>query len=252
MGLHVNRHLALEIPVEVERFAARSDPRAELAAQFIPAGARVLDLSHGRKTLERYLPHGCSYRAPERGKGKGARICDIAHGEFPTEAAAQSDIIVMLGALERVADLESLFTHLRFARQDVILSHRFDSRMSLCDLTLLFDRYGFRIECTAPIAEQEMLMRLTPSARLAPLAPCRVAVVSADGQDFGGRLGRQMIEALLPGEAEVHHLTFGTLGDARERYDLVVLGTGNGLLQQLLNDAVLDLAGRAKLKPPVQ
>ena len=30
--------------------------------------------------------------------------------------------------------------------------------------------------------------------------------------DFGGRLGRHMINALLPGEAEVHHLTFRTLG----------------------------------------
>jgi hypothetical protein len=260
MGLHVNRHLALEIPVEVERLAAPRDPRAELVSQFIPAGARVLDLSHGRKTLERYLPNGCSYRAVERGKRKGAVVCDIANGDFPTQAAAQSDIIVMLGALERIADLESLFTHLRFAKQDMIVSYcatdlsggrdrearGFVNHLSFCDLTLLFDRFGFRIECTAPLDGREMLMRLTPSARVAPLALCSVAVVSGDANDFGSRLGRSVINALLPGEAEVHHLSFGALHQARERYDLVVLGTGNGLFQPLIGEDVLDLIGRSK------
>jgi hypothetical protein len=246
MGLHVNRHLALEVPVEVERLAGPSDPRAELAAQFIPTGARVLDLSYGRKSLERYLPNGCSYRAVERGKRKGVVICDLANGEFPSEDAAQSDIIVMLGALDHIADLENLFTHLRFARRDVILTHRLGHHLSFCDLTLLFDRYGFRIECTAPAGEGEMLLRLTPSARVAPLAPCSVAVVSDEAGGFSGRLGRQMLESLLPGEAEVHHLTVGTLDRARERYDLVVLGTGNALLQPLPGDALLDLLGRSK------
>ena len=81
--------------------------------------------------------------------------------------------------------------------------------MSFYDLALLFDRYGFRIECTTPIDETQMLMRLTPTEWLAPVVSCSVAVISGDdGSDFGGRLGRQMINALLPGEAEVHHLTF--------------------------------------------
>ena len=71
----------------------------------------------------------------------------------------------MLGALEQVADVENLFTHLRFCKQDVVLSYRatdlmaggeraalgFANHLSFYDLALLFDRYGFRIECTAPI-----------------------------------------------------------------------------------------------------
>jgi hypothetical protein len=55
-----------------------------------------------------------------------------------------------------------------------------------------------------------------------------------------------MINALLPGEAEVHHLTLGTLQEARQQYDLVVLGTGNSLFQPLLNGDVLELLGRGK------
>ena len=261
MGIHVNRNLALEtVDLASPATEAEHDPRAELAAHFIPAGARVLDLSRGAKSLARYLPHGASHRGVDTIKRKGSVVCDIAHGDFPSEAAAQSDVIVLLGALEQVADVESLFTHLRFARQDVVLSYHptnltgtdraalgFANSLSFYDLTLLFDRYGFRIACTAPVDERQVLMRLTPTERLRPVAPCSVAVVSdSDAGDFGGRLGLQTINALLPGEAEVHHLTFRTLHEAREQYDLVLLGAGNGLFQPLIGEAALDIVGRGK------
>ena len=252
MNLHVNRNLALETLPDVLRqsltLAAERDPRAELAAQFIPAGSRVLDLSFGT-TLERSLPNGCGYRR-----------CDV-DTEFPTKAAAKSDIIVMLGTLEQIADVESLFTHLRFCKQDVVLSYcatdrcgaseraalGFANHLSFYDLALLFDRYGFRIECTAPIDDTQTLMRLTPTDRLMPVAPCSVAVVSGnDDGHFGDRLGYHMINALLPGEADVHHLTFRTLNEARAKYDLVVLGTGNSMFQPLLGDDVLDVVSRGK------
>ena len=42
--------------------------------------------------------------------------------------------------------------------------------MSFYDLALLFDRYGFRIECTAPVGTGQVLMRLTPTERLKPVA----------------------------------------------------------------------------------
>ena len=250
MNLHVNRNLALETLPDALRqsltLAADGDPRAELAAQFIPAGSRVLDLS-GATALKTLLPNGCHYQA-----------CDIA-AEFPTKVAAKSDIVVMLGVLEQVADLESLFTHLRFCKRDVLLSYcptnlsdgcaasGFVNRLSFYDLALLFDRYGFRIECTTPVDGGQVLMRLTPAERLRPVTPCSVAVVSCnDDNNFGDRLGYHMINSLLPGEAEVHHLTFRTLHEARDKYDLVVLGIGNSLFQPLLGDDVLDIVARAK------
>ena len=49
MHLHVNSNLALELPPDTVPPSLapkkKTDPRAELASQFIPAGARVLDLS---------------------------------------------------------------------------------------------------------------------------------------------------------------------------------------------------------------
>lgn len=167
----------------------------------------------------------------------------------------------MLGVLEEIADVENLFTHLRFCKRDVILSYHpadltkgcdraalgFANHLGFYDLALLFDRYGFRIECTTPVDDTQVLMRLTPTEWLMPGSACSVAVISNDdGGDFGSRLGRHMINALPPGEAEVHHLTLRTLGEARDGYDLVVIGTGNGLFPPLLGEEVLGVVSRAK------
>jgi hypothetical protein len=262
MNIHVNSNLALETTDSIGRRpdVTAQDARAELAAQFIPAGSRVLDLS-ASLALEQALPNGCSYQGRDRIRCDGGAVCNLAGGDFPTQAAAQSDIIVMLGGLEQVADVENFFTHLRFCKQDVVLSYSatdlgqgsdraalgFANHLSFYDLARLFDRYGFRIECTAPIDDRQSLMRLTPTDRLKPVAACSVAVVSGnDAGNFGDRLGTHMINALLPGEAEVHHLTFRTLHEARGQYDLVVLGLGNGMFQPLLGDDVLGIVARAK------
>lgn len=246
-------NLAVELPTEIGQMpepANAPDARTALAAQFIPSGARVLDLSGTSSGLEALLPSGCSYQGT-----------DLNGGEFPAQAAAQSDIIVMLGALEYVADVESVFTHLRFCKHDVVLSYSptdlgpdrnrgalgFANHFSLCDLAMLFDRYGFRIECTTPAGDAEMLIRLTPSERIVPVVPCSVAVISEyDLGGFGERLGYHMINALLPSGADVHHLNPRTLQEAREAYDLVVLGTGNSLYPPLIGDDVIDLLGRGR------
>jgi hypothetical protein len=266
MALHVNANLALDtVTGDARRPDASSklDPRAQLVAQFIPSGSRVLDLgAGGGETLHDLMPLGCSYQAVDRiAHGKGSLIGDLVGGEFPTHAATQSDIIVMLGTLEQVADVESLFTHLRFCKQDVILSYcptnlsngrdraalGFVNHLSYFELAQLFDRYGFRIECTTPIGACEMLMRLTPTDRLAPVMACDVAVVSeSDAGTFGDRLGLHMINAMLPGEANVHHLTFKTLAQARDQYDLVVIGVGNCLFQPLIGDDIINILSRAK------
>jgi len=266
MPLHVESNLALTPTPDLARWSSPQalepahDKRAAFAAQFIPSGARVLELNCGRMSLRRFLPNGCRYQGCDLiAREPDTLTCDLNAGEFPSEAAAQADVIVMLGVLEQIVDVESFFTHLRFAKRDVVISYCATDLTGNCDrtslgwvnnfsffeLATLFDRYGFRIECTAPIDSVQLLMRLTPAEKLAPFKPCSVAVVS-DAAGFGGRLSRHMINALLPGEADVHHLTFGTLNEARVHYDLVIVGAGDSLFQPLVGDDLIDLLARGK------
>jgi hypothetical protein len=240
------------------------DARAQLAAQFIPAGARVLDLGCGKMSLQRFLPHGCSYRGCDLvARDAQTIVCDFNMGQFPTEAATYADIIVMLGVLEYVTDTETFFAHLRSSSRDVVLSYcatdlsgtvdraslGWLTHFSFEDLAELFDRHGFRIASTMPVDSLQILMRLTPIDRQTRINPCSVAVISYnDVGNFGDRLGYHMINSLLPGEATVHHLTFRTLDRARDTYDLVVLGIGNSIFQPLLCDDLLDVVARGKAK----
>lgn len=270
MALHVNANLALRLVHDDARrpdAASISDPRAELAVQFIPAGARILDLGGGGgETLRDRVPFGCTYESVDRiAHGQGSLIHDLTGAEFPTRAATESDIVVMLGVLEHIVDLDGLFTHLRFCKHDLIVSYcptdlvggdartarGFANHMGYADLTRLFDRYGFRIEATAPVSDTEMMFRLTPAGRVAPVASCDIAVISeSDAANFGDRLGVQMINGVWPGEARVHHMTFATLREsletARESYDLVVIGVGNAMFQPLIGDDILRILARAK------
>lgn len=250
MNLHIGGNLAFDSSPEEMRLASapERDARAELASQFIASGSRVFDLRHGGAALEPLLPNGCHYQSAD------------FSGEFPAKAVADADIVVMLGVLEYIPDLETFFTDLRFGNRDIVLSYcatdlcaepersarGFANHLSFYDLALLFDRYGFRIECTAPVGATEVLMRLTRTDKVNPIAACRVAVLSNHDGNFGDRLGLHMINALLPGGAEVDHLSFDALGQTREKYDLVILGVGSGLFQPLLGDDVIELLGRAK------
>jgi hypothetical protein len=80
MALFVNSNLALELPADLDRQSnlsrAKPDPRAELAAQFIPAGARVVDLG-ASPALRTLLPNGCNYATGgPAGKKRQARAVD--------------------------------------------------------------------------------------------------------------------------------------------------------------------------------
>ncbi len=266
MPLHVESNLALTATPNLARWSSPQalepafDQRAEFAAQFIPSGARVLELNCGRMALRHFLPNGCRYQGCDLiAREPDAITCDLNAGEFPSEVAGQADVIVMLGVLEQIVDVESLFTHLRSAKRDIVISYCAADLTGNCDrsalgwvnnfsffeLTMLFDRYGFRIECTAPIDSVQLLMRLTPAERLEPVKPCSVAVIS-DAADFAGRLSHQMINALLPGEADVHHLSFRALNEARVHYDLVIVGAGDSFFQPLIGDELIDLLARGK------
>ena len=167
----------------------------------------------------------------------------------------------MLGLLEYIVDIDGLFTHLRHAKCDLVVSYcvtdltadidrtslGWINHLSLMDLAMLFDRFDFRVERSDRIDELQFLMRLTPADRAIVPPACDVAVISYnDVGNFGDRLGYHIINSLLPATANVHHLTFRNLQAARETYDLVILGIGNSIFQPLLTDEIFDVLNRGK------
>lgn len=265
----IDRSLALARKTDAARWSNPNslepswDARAELAAQFIPGGTRVLDLGCGKMALERFLPYGCHYQGCDLvARNSRTIVCDFNTGQFPTEAASQSDIIVFLGVLEYILDADAFFAHLRASNRDIVLSYcatdlssvdraslGWMTHFSFLDLAQLFDRHGFRIQSTMPVDSLQVLMRLTPVDPQPPMNPCSVAVISYnDVGNFGDRLGYHMINSLLPSEASVHHLTFNTLERAHDNYDLVVLGIGNSVFQPLLTKQLTDVMSRGKAR----
>jgi ADP-heptose:LPS heptosyltransferase len=265
----IDRELALARKTDRARWSdpntleAAWDARAGLAAQFIPAGARVLDLGCGKMALRRFLPYGCVYRGCDLvARDAQTIVCDFNAGEFPTKAAGDADIVVLLGVLEYILDVEAFFANLRSSNRDVVLSYcatdlsgsvdraslGWMTHFSFQDLAELFDRHGFRIACSMPVDGLQVLMRLKPIDRQTPMPSCSVAVLSYnDAGNFGDRLGYHMINSLLPSEATVHHVTFRTLDRLRDQYDMLVLGIGNSLPVQLLHsDVLLDIIKCAK------
>jgi hypothetical protein len=207
-----------------------SETRLALVTQFIPSGARILEVDAA--SLTRHLPFGCMYRSAKR--------------EVVTaETAEKYDLIVMLAPLQTQTGAEAFLSELAKAERPLLISYRNDDRLTFHSLVRLIGRNGFRVETSANVSDHEMLLRIAPARKVPAVSPCSVAVL-AGGLTFGERLGRQMIASLLPGEADVHYVDLGDLSSARETYDLVILGAGQGLFHPLFDEHVLDVLKRGR------
>lgn len=204
--------------------------RRQLAAQFIPAGARVLEIDGA--SLAAHLPFGCVYRSAKR-------------EAVSAEALAKYDIVVMLGALQTQTEAERFLRQFSGAERPLLIGYQNEGRLRFHDLIRLIGRNGLRVETSAPASDDEMLMRLVSARKIAAVAPCSVAMLSGN-MSFAERLGWQMLSALLPGEADLHFIDLGELEAARDRYDLVILGVGQGLCHSLSSTAVLDIVAGAR------
>jgi hypothetical protein len=85
---------------QMDSLATQWDARAAMAARYIPAGQRVLDIGAGAMALGAQLGPGCSYfPADIVSRGPGCQVVDLNKGEFP---AGQYDWVTFLGVLEYV------------------------------------------------------------------------------------------------------------------------------------------------------
>ena len=228
------------------------DSRAQVAAQYIPAGATVLDIGCGKMALEKFLPHGCRYLPADLvARDERTTICDLNAGQFPQQQAAAADAITLLGVIEYCTDIASVLRWLRGLQRPVIITyHPADVTASLDRTALgwinhypmpewqrLLEDAGFAIANVERLSNVQYLFQLSPEP-VAEFRPKRVAVLSYNNVgNFGDRLGYHLLASVLPANAVLQQHYFSSLSTADPgSIDLLVLGIGNSIFQPLLTD----------------
>lgn len=237
--------------------------RAEIAAQFIPAGARIMDIGCGAMALEGFLPAGCAYQPCDVvARDERTLVLDLNHQAPPADLLAGQDRITMLGVLEYLYDPLKTLRSLAAAGKPLVLSYcaadwsaSLDRRglgwvndLTLADLERLFAQAGFAIRRAERIDGIQALFLLDPK----PVAtkPAKRVLVLSYGNvgNFGDRLGYHLIHSVLPPHAVVTHGFFKPWTVPDEDYDLLVLGIGNSLFAPLVDDQLLRLMDRIPRK----
>jgi Flp pilus assembly protein TadD len=233
------------------------DERANLAADFIPAGATVLDLGCGAMALERYLPPGCSYQPCDLvRRDDRTLLCDFNRDEVPVPTGVTH--ITVLGVLEYMSDWRAFLRQLRRANVPVVLSYSptdFTSHLNRpqlgwinhLDLRTLcneFEKDGFYIQTSLRVGSSQIMLRLIPGTRPARLSR-KVAVLSYNNiGNFGDRLGYHLVNGLLPPETVVRYGHFKPWDLPDGDFDLAIVGVGNSLFQPILSDELLAFLDR--------
>lgn len=106
---------------KIESLATQWDSRAAMAARYIPAGQRVLDIGAGAMALRSQLAAGCSYfPADIVSRGPECQVVDLNKGQFP---AGQYDWVTFLGVLEYVHEPVAVLTRARTAAPSAIFTY---------------------------------------------------------------------------------------------------------------------------------
>jgi len=246
-------------PVQLE---AMWQARSVLAADLVPAGSRVLELGCGAMTLERSLPFGCSYQPCDVvARDERTIVTDLNTHGVPEAALAACDLVVMLGLWEYLFKPGEVLAALARAGRPILCSYcpteltaHVDRRalgwvndFSLPAFLELARQSGYRPALQRQIDDLQYLVKLEfgADAHAAPVK--RVHVLSYyNVGNFGDRLGFHVLNEVLPPNAEVSWGTLRPLAPVPERLDLLVIGIGNSLFGDLIDEPLIEAAGRAR------
>ncbi len=225
--------------------------RAKLAADFIPAGATVLDLGCGAMALETFLPYNCRYLPCDLVKRDERTIlCNFNEESLPAKAEATH--LAALGVLEYIHDWRGFIRQLCAFQLPIVFSYHptdYTQGMDRKGLgwvndirldDLCSEVYGadFLVKNSMRV-DNQVLLRIQPGQRR-PLGNPRVLVLTYNNcGNFGDRLGFHLINSLLPALAEVHHANFKPWKLPPGEFDLVVVGAGNSIFEPILTEELL-------------
>jgi hypothetical protein len=226
-------------------YAPEWSRRAGLAAQMIPAYAKVLDIGAGAMDLERVLPEGCEYLPSDLvAHDPRTIVCDLNAGEFP--AGVRPDVVTLLGVLEYVRQPLEVLRNIRALNCPLVCSYSIVDRAPDLDraaqgwinsydfagLEGLMRQAGFALQCRQAVNKLQDIFKWRPvdAAPAVPAPPKRVLVLSYyNDPNFGDRLGYHVINGLLPADCVVTHASVRPWTAPDEPFDLLILGIGNSL-----------------------
>lgn len=238
------------------------EARAIVAANFVAAGARVLDVGCGAMKLERHLPFGCAYQ-PCDVVARDARtiVVDLNNAPIPDKALADADLVVMLGVWEYLYDPGATFAAVARASKPILCSYcdqktaaQVDRRalgwvndFMLDEFLALAQAHGYRATQVKQIDSLQHLIRLDCSAGVPVAARKRIHVVSYNNVgNFGDRLGYHLLNDVMPPHAELSWGTLRPWTPTPPDADLLIVGVGNSLFGDLIDDNLLNAVAAAK------
>jgi hypothetical protein len=235
--------------------------RAVLAADLVPAGSRVLDLGCGAMTLERSLPFGCAYQPCDLvARDERTIVTDLNAAGPPEAAVAACDLVVMLGVWEYLFRPDEIFAALARSGRPIVCSYcpteltaHLDRRalgwvndLSLAAFLELARQNGYRPAVQRPIDDLQILLKLEVAAGVPQATVKRVHVLSYNSVgNFGDRLGFRVLNEVLPPSAEVSWGTLRPPASVPQGLDLLVIGIGNSLFGELIDEPLIAAAGSA-------
>lgn len=99
------------------------EPRSKVIANYIPAGSCILDLGCGSSLIEKYLDISCKYIPADLvSRDQRTIFCNLNEEVFPLDIVS-ADIILMLGVVEYIFDVPSLFSRLSKLNKKIIFSY---------------------------------------------------------------------------------------------------------------------------------
>lgn len=242
-------------PAQLE---AAWNARAQQTAAYVPVGARVLDLGCGAMALEKFLPPGTSYQPCDLvARDQRTIVCDFNKGEFPPVGSA--DIVTMLGVLEYIFDAPAFLARLAGLKRPVVMSYcaadlaQLDrsalgwvNAFTVHELATLLQQAGFAIDRIDRIDAAQIMLKLSPAQRYAA-AEKHVAVLTYNNVgNFGDRLGFHLLGQIMPPNARLSWINFKPFAPPPEPVDLLVIGIGNSLFDQLFVPGFMDLVRSAR------
>lgn len=239
------------------------EARAVVASDFIAAGTRVLDIGCGAMKLERHLPFGATYQPCDVvARDDRTIVADLNTDPLPVKSVEAADLVTMLGVWEYLYKPDELFRAFAATGKPILCSYcdatltaNVDRRralgwvndFSLEQFIAIAREAGYRASLVKQIDQLQYLIRFDHGAPPALPRRKRVHVISYNNVgNFGDRLGYHLLNDVLPPHAE---LTWGTLRPwtpVPQGVDLLVVGIGNSLFGELIDDQLQTAVESAK------